>query len=419
MARSQVPPPVQFELAGALDLGSHKITCIIGKAWENELTEICSFATEPSRGIEHGEITDLDEASEAVGAAIRKAQAAAGFECRRYFIGLASKRCQGLKSRASAILSRENQEITRRDVLQAIKAARKIMLPTDRQIIDSVPQSFGVDDSAGLRNPVGMTGSRLEAEIYLATDSVSVVRNVATCMQKIGCKGEAILFKPFATAEAVLTADEKQLGTVQIDIGEGTTSVAVYYAGSPRFTKVLPIGGGSIARDVAVGLSTTISGARELIHSRGVACDTLIGAMEAKQMLDVPTPDSNVPHKCTLGKLCYIIECRVEEMFEIVKKEIQKAGCANYSAAGVVLSGGAAQLKGIAAKAEQVFDTGARIGRPKSFTTHPVLGENPAYATPVGLLVYGLRVRELIEKEQLHPLFGAVLKIYNRIREYF
>jgi len=411
--------PAVAELAGAVDLGSSKITCINAKAEDDVLTEICSYATEESRGIDRGEIVHLDDAAEAVAAAITKAQAAAGVECRKYFVGVAGKRSQGLKSRGVGTLSRENHEITETDVLLALKAARKISLPPDQQIIDSVPQSFTVDDSPGLRNPVGMTGNRLDAEVYLATDSISSVRNIGACMLKAGYKCESVLFEPFATAEAVLTADEKQLGTVQIDIGEGTMNIVVYYGGAPRYARVLPIGGGQIVRDVAIGLSTTMAAARDLVHTRGVACDTLIGAMEAKQVLDVRTPDSTVPHKCTLGKLCYIIECRVEEMFEIAKKEIQKSGSANYSTAGVVLTGGTALLKGITNKAEQVFDTGARVGRAKAFTNHPVLGENPAFATAVGLLAYGVRVRSLIEKQQPNPVVDAVLKVYNRIREFF
>ena len=423
-APRMIQPPAPLELIGALDIGTSKITCIIAKAQDDKIVQICSYATEPIASpepcIDHGEIVDLDAAAESVRGAITKAQAAAGIECAKYFVGVGSKRSQGLKSRGQGIaLTRENQEITDKDVQQALKAARKIMIPSDLQIIDSFPIAFTVDDSGGLRKPVGMAGSRLEADVFIATDSVSSIRNVGTCMQKAGYKCESVLFEPFATAEAVLTPDEKQLGTVQIDIGEGTMNIVVYYGGSPRFAKVVPIGGARIVHDVAIGLSTTIAGARDLVHSRGVACDTLLGAMEAKQVLDVPTPDSNVPHKCTLGKLCYIIECRVEEMFEIAKKEIQKAGSANYSTAGVVLTGGTAQLRGITNKAEQVFDTGARVGRAKAYTTHAVLGENPAYATAVGLLLYGMRIRRLIEKDQPNPMVDAVMRVYNRIRDFF
>ena len=421
-----IQPPAPLELIGALDIGTSKITCIIAKAQEDKIVQICSYASEPVPApdpdacIEHGEIVDLDRAAEAVAAAVTKAQAAAGIECGKYYVGVGSKRSQGLKSRGQGIaLTRENQEITDKDVQQALQAARKIRIPPDLQIVDSYTLSFQVDDSPGLRKPVGMTGSRLEADVFIATDSVSSIRNVGTCMQKAGYKCESVLFEPFATAEAVLTADEKQLGTVQIDIGEGTMNIAVYYGGAPRFAKVMPVGGSRIVHDVAIGLSTTIAGARDLVHSRGVACDTLIGAMEAKQVLDVPTPDNNVPHKCTFGKLCYIIECRVEEMLEIAKKEIQKSGAANYSTAGVVLTGGTAQLRGITQKAEQVFDTGARVGRARACTNHPVLGENPAYATAVGLLLYGLRVRRLVEKDQPNPMFDAVMRAYSRIREFF
>jgi len=406
------------ELVAALDLGSSKVTCVIARA-EDDVLKICSLATEPSRGIERGELVDLDEASAAASAAITKAQMAAAVQYSRYMVGVAGRRCQGRNSRGSVAVVRESHEITEKNVRQALSAARTISLPSDRLIVDAVPQSFCVDDSTGVRNPIGMMGNRLDAEVYLATESVSAVRNIQVLLRNIGARGEAILFEPFATAEAVLTDDEKELGVVQIDIGEGTMDIVVYYAGAPRFARVLPVGGGHVVRDVAVGLSTTIAGARDLVHNYGVASDSLVTAEQAKQVLEAPTPECDIPHTCYLGKLCYIIECRVEEMLEIARREIRRAGFEGHVGTGVVLTGGMALLKGITKKAEQVFGTSARVGRPKIYTDDPGLRDNPAYATAVGLLVYGIKIRRTVEKERKSPLVDAMARSYEWVREFF
>jgi cell division protein FtsA len=385
------------EMVAALDLGTSKITCIIARA-EDDLLKVCSVATEPSRGIERGEVTDLDKAADAAGAAVAKAQEAAAVQCSGYFVGVGTRRSQGRNSRGSFAIPKERQVISDKTIRRALENAQNVMLPSDRQIIDSVPQSFSVDDTTGVRNPTGMSGNLLEAEVYFATESISSTRNITACLRAIGCSHEGLLFEPFATAEAVLTDDEKELGAVQIDIGEGTMDIVVYCGGAPRFTRVLPVGGGHIVRDVAVGLATTLAAARELVHSRGVACETMLATDEAKQDIHVPTADS--------------------EGFEIARKEVQRAGL-NGHGARVVLTGGTALLKGIRKKAEQVFTTSARIGRPKIYVDNPELGDNPAYATAVGLLVYGIKMRRLIEKEHRHPLVNAAVKSFNWVREFF
>jgi len=287
---SRSGPP---ETVAALDLGSTKLTCIIARAQGDQL-KIVSLATEPSRGIERGELTDMEEAGRAVAAVIGKAQAAASVEHYSYFVGVGSKRAQGRNSRGSVSVTRENHEITPKNVQQALRAARTISLPPDRQILDGVPQAFAVDDITGVKNPAGMTGSRLEAEVYLATESINCIRNISACLRSINCKTEGVLFEPFATAEAVLTGDERKLGSVQIDIGGGTTDVVVYYANAPRFVRVLPVGGEHIIRDVAVGLSTTIEGARKLVHERGTACDVLV---DAREEIEMQTAGGMMMHK--------------------------------------------------------------------------------------------------------------------------
>lgn len=417
------PPPVGVqqappEIAAALDFGTHTIKCLIALVQVDKFG-IISVGRAPSRGIRNGEIVDLEQASAAAALAVRDAQSSAGLVCRRYFVGAASKRSQGRNSRGSVTVTKENHQITDKNIEQAINLARNISLPPDRQIIDSVPQSFTVEDFAGVRNPLNMTGNKFDAEVYLATESASTIRNINACMRKIECRGEAILFEPFATADAVLTTDERELGAVLINIGDGTMDLTVYYGGAPRLVRVLPVGAGHIISDVAVGLSTTINGARELVHEHGFACDTLISTRDSKQMLKVATPDSDVPHESSLGKLCFIIECRVEEMFEIAKKEITKSLPSGRGGSSVILTGGAARLRGITKKAEQVFGTGARVGCARRFTDFQDVGNDPAWATTVGLLVYGLKARRLAQKNQPSPLFDTVVKAYNWVREMF
>jgi len=401
----------------ALDIGSWKITCLIARA-ADDLLEVCSLVTEPSRGVERGDLKALDQAAAAAAAALRKAQDAAKVECGKYFVGVASKESQGRNSRGSVIISKENHIITHKHIRQALRAAQNISLPSDRQIIDGVPQSFAVDNSAGVRNPAGMSGNRLDAEVYLATESVNAIRNMTACLKAIGCRHEGLLFEPFASAEAVLTEDEKNLGAVQIDIGEGTMDIAVYYGGAPRFARVLPVGGGHIARDVAIGLGTTVHAARELVHTRGAACKSALDPEEAKREIEVPAADGNDTRTFSGRELCYIIESRVGEMLEIAKKEVRRAGL-NGHAARVVLSGGTALLKGITRKAEEVFGSHARIGRPKIYTDHPQLRDNPSYAAAVGLLVYGVKMRRVARTERKHPVVSAAARSYRWLREFF
>ena len=415
--RLRLPRSGPPEVVGALELGSSKITCLIATA-EDDLLKIRSVATVPSRGIERGDIVALDDAARAAAEAVNKAQLAADLECSRYFVGIASRHSQGHHSRGSVTIAKENHLITEKSVGQALAAARNISLPSDRQIIDSVPQSFSVDNSSGIRDPMGMTGTRLDAEMYLASEAVNSIRNVTACLRSIGCRHEGLLFEPFATAEAVLTNDEKDLGTVQIDIGEGTTDIAVYYAGGPRLTRVLPVGGGHIARDVAVGLATTVATARKLVHDHGVACEAMLDPAQAKQEIEAPTPDVDETHTCPLRKLCYIIECRVDEILEIARKEVQRAGL-NGHASRVVLTGGTSMLKGITKKAEQVFGSPARIGRPKIYTDHPELRDDPAFATAVGLLVYGVKIRRVVGQKRKHPIVNAAAKSFGWLREFF
>jgi len=415
--RLRLPKSGPPQVVAALDLGTSKITCIIARA-ENDLLNICAVATEPSRGIERGEITDLDKAAEAAAAAAWKAQAVANVECTGVFAGLASRRSKGHFSRGTFTLPKEHHTITDRTVRRALAIAQNVMLPPDRRIVDSVPLSFTVDDTPGIRNPIGMTGNLLEAEVFFATESVSATRHVTSCLRAIGCQNEGLLFEPFATAEAVLTEDEKEIGAVQIDIGEGTMDIAVYFAGAPRFTRVLPVGGGHIVRDAAVGLGTTIEAARAFVHARGVACESMLTSEQARQDISVPTPDSDETHVCQLGRLAHIIDCRVTEMFEIARKELQREGLGNHGAR-IVLTGGTALLNGITRKAEQVFAAPARIGRPKIYVDNPEIGNNPAFATAVGLMVYGIKVRSQAEQERRHPILNAASKTFNWIREIF
>jgi len=416
-SRLRLPKGSPPEVVAALDLGTSKITCIIARA-QDDLLNICAVATEPSRGIERGEITDLDQAAEAIAAAAWKAQAVANVDCTGVFAGLATSRCKGHSSRGTCTLPKEHHTITDKVLGRATANAKNVMLPPDRQIVDSVSMSFAVDDTQAIRNPIGMSGNRLDAEVYFATDSVSATNHVTSCLRAIGCRNEGLLFEPFATAEAVLTADEKELGVVQIDIGEGTMDMAFYFAGAPRFTCVLPVGGGHIVRDVAVGLGTTREAARNLIHLHGTACENILTSDQAREDIIVPTPDSDDAHTCKLGLLAHIIDCRVTEMLEIGRKELQRHGLHNQGAR-VVLTGGTALLNGIRRKTEQVFGTPARIGRPKIYVDDPEVGNNPAFATAVGLMVYGLKIRSQLPLARRNPLLTAAGRTFTWIREIF
>ncbi len=379
------------EYVVGVELGGAWISCLAA-ALENGELNVLGSGRHPSAGFHRGELVDLDAAAECIEAAVCAAEETGYVHAQTVFIGAASSHYRGLNSRGCVHVAREDRLVTEDIRRQAIEAAERVSLPNEREIIDAIPQSFTLDEMRWIKNPVGMTGSRLEAEVHLATDAGCYLNNVAVAVAKTHCQAEGIVFRPLAAAEAVLTSDEKRLGCLLIDIGASTINIILFRGGAPRFSAVLPVGGKHVTNDIAVCLNIPVEQAEEIKTSGVCTCRSQLNRAERLQTLEVYTPNGD-PRTISLDRLCAIVECRIEEMFTIVSTELSRAGYGDSYHAGVVVTGSTAKIAGLENAARRVFGCPARVGRPNVRCRRGDQLEDPAWATCVGILMCGLEQR--------------------------
>ena len=386
------------EYVVGVELGDAWVSCLVA-AEENGELNVLGGAREPCSGFHRGELVDLDAAARAIEAAVRAAEEGSYVHAQTVFIGAASLHYRGLNSRGCVHISREDRIVTEDIRRKAVEAAERVSLPNEREIVDAIPQSFTLDEMRWVANPVGMTGSRLEAEVHLATDGACYLSNVAAAVEKTHCQAEGIVFKPLAAAEAVLTDDEKRLGCVAIDIGAAMVNYILFRNGAPRYSAVLPIGGRHVTNDIAVCLNMPIEQAEQMKTTHACASRTLLKGGSRRKLLEVRTPN-RLPQTVSRGRLCAIVECRIEEVFTIIRTELARAGYGDSCHAGAVITGGAAKLPGVDDVARRVFGRPARVGRPHVRSRMGQQLEDPAWAACVGVLRCGLRQRRLRMLEQ-------------------
>jgi cell division protein FtsA len=341
-----------------------------------------------SRGLRKGVVVNIDFTVEAIKQAIAEAEQMAGAEVSAVYAGVAGGHIRGLNSRGVVAVSGRDREVTAADVERAVEAARAINVPQDREIIHVLPQTFVVDDQDGIREPVGMSGVRLEVEAHIVTGAVTSVQNVIRSVNRAGLTVQDVVLEPLASAEAVLFPDEKELGIVLIDIGGGTTDVALFRDGAIWHTAILPLGGDHITNDIAVGLRTPAAEAEDLKRRYGCALTALVPAEET---IDVPSVGGRKPRQLSRQILSEIIQPRVEEIFTLVARDLTKAGFQDAATAGVVVTGGTSIMEGVPELAEAVFDLPVRRGIPNGVGGLADVVRSPVYATGVGLVMYGLR----------------------------
>jgi cell division protein FtsA len=376
-----------------VELGGAWVSCLVA-AVENEELNVLGWGRQPSRGFARGELVDLEAAAACVEAAITAAEGSAFVRAQTIFVGAASSQYRGLNSRGCVPVLREDRLVTDQTRRNAIEAAERISLPNEREIVDVVPQTFTVDEMRWVENPVGMAGSRLEAEVHLATDAACYLHNVLGAVAKTHCRAEGMVFKPFAAAQAVLTKDERRLGALAIDIGGATTNIILIRDGAPRFSAVVPLGGRHLTYDIAICLNVSVEQADDIKVTRAFACRSQISPEQHRKTFEIRTTDGSI-QAVSIGKVCSIIECRVEEMLSIVRKEVSRAGYGDAYHAGVVLTGGTAKTDGIAEAGRRVFGCPVRVGRPHIRSRLGQQLEDPSWATCVGILQCGLQQRRL------------------------
>ncbi|MEA2101641.1 MAG: cell division protein FtsA [Thermodesulfobacteriota bacterium] len=366
-----------------LDIGTTKICCIITKLDESAGLEVIGFGTSESKGLRRGMVVNMEQTVEAITKAVDDAERMAGISVDEVYTGIAGGHIQGTS--ASGVIAVKSGEITASDKKRVIEQAKDFARPVGVEIIHVLPQEFNVDDAFGIANPVGMTGSKLEVRLHIVTGSISAVSNISKCAQKAGLGLKDIVLQQIASSAAILTPDERQLGVILMDIGGGTTDIALFSGGSIRHTAVLPMGGDYVTNDIAVGLRAPIMEAERIKIQQGHA---IASSVSAEELIEVPSIGGDKVNTVSKRVLAEIIQSRMEEIFKLAYNEIYNTGLADRMPAGLVLTGGASLLEGVGTLAEGILHLPVRTGIPRGVGGLVELVENPAYATAVGLCLY-------------------------------
>ena len=376
------------ELVVGLDVGTTKICAVIAAPCGASALDVVGVGAAPSRGLRRGVVVNIDSTVEAIKQAVAEAEQMAGVEVAAVYAGVAGGHIRSVNSRGVVAISGKDREVSQTDVDRAVDAARAINIPQDREIIHVLPQTFMIDDADGVREPIGMSGVRLEVEAHIVTGAITSVQNVIRSVNRAGLSVQDIVLEPIASSEAVLYHDERELGVIVIDIGGGTTDVALLRDGAVWHTAILPLGGDHITNDIAVGLRTPMADAEDLKKRYGCALTALVPAEET---VDVPSVGGRKPRQLSRQVLSDIIQPRVEEIFTLVARDLTRAGFSEAATAGVVVTGGTSILQGVPELAESVFDQPVRRGVPGDVGGLVDVIRSPIYATAVGLALYGAR----------------------------
>ena len=372
------------ELIVGLDIGTTKICAVVAERTESGL-DIVGIGTHPSRGLRKGVVVDIDSTVNSIKRAVEEAELMADCEITTVFAGIAGGHISGLNSHG--IVAVKDREVTDNDIRRVIDAAKAVAIPMDREVIHVIPQEYIIDDQDGIREPLGMSGVRLESKIHIVTAAVTSAQNIVKCANKAGLNVSDIVLEPLASAEAILAADEKDLGVCLIDIGGGTTDVAIFSDGSIQHTSVLGLGGYHITNDIAVGLRTPFEQAERIKKRFGVASARYLGNDD---IITVPSVGGRRDREVSRKILCEIIEPRVDEILSLARQELEKAGLEDKIPSGVALTGGCSELSGLPELAEEIFESPVRRGVPSRIGGLQDVVKGAMYATGVGLVQYGL-----------------------------
>src|SRR5262245_27747021 len=376
------------QIMAGLDVGTTKVCCVIGEWSPSGTLDIVGIGASSSRGLRKGVIVNLDSTVESIKQAVGEAEAMAGAEVASVVTGVGGGHVRGTNSRGVVGVLGKHQEVSQTDVDRALEAARAVNLPEDREVIHLLPQTFSVDDQDGVKEPLGMFGARIGVEVHLVTGAATAMRNVLRSVNRAGLQVQDVVLQPLASAEATLSAEEKELGVLLIDLGGGTTDVALYRDGAVWYTGILPLGGDHIANDIAVGLRTPTADAEDLKKRHGCALTALVREDET---VDVPSVGGRKARQLSRHILSEIIQPRVEEIFTLVARDLARAGLEDVAAAGCVLTGGTSIMTGVPELAEQIFDVPVRRGVQAGLSGLADVVQSPIYATGVGLALYGAR----------------------------
>jgi cell division protein FtsA len=370
-----------------IDIGTKKVTALIGEITEDRKIEIIGIGTSESRGLRKGVVVNLDSTVDAIKKAQEEAELMAGVEIDSAFIGISGAHIKSFNSRGVIAVSGKNREISREDIKRVVDQSKALSIPPDREILHVIPQEFVVDDQDGIKDPLGMSGIKLEVNVHIITAGITSVQNLKTCIARADIEIEQIILNQIATSTSILSHDEKELGVGLFDIGAGTTEIAIFERGSLWYTSVIPIGGDNFTNDIAVGLRTPIPEAEKIKKKYGCVTSPI---EEEQDTIEVPAVGrSKKPRVLSRQILADIIQPRAEEIFRLVDNDIKRMGYEKSLNSGIVLTGGTALLDGLEEVAEEIFELPIRRGEPMGIGGLVDRVSTPDYATSVGLILYG------------------------------
>ena len=400
-----------MDIITGLDIGTTKIGCFMAEVTGTADLKIIGVSTVPSDGLRYGVVVDIDKTVVSIQKAIRKAEEMSGIDVDLVFAGIAGDHIRSINGRGVVAVSGENGEVSTDDVRRVIDAAKAVALPIDREIIHILPQEFIVDDQRGIRDPVGMKGVRLEAEVHIVTGAIASAQNIHRCIEKAGYGVADLVLEPLASSYSVLTEDEKELGVILIDIGGGTSDIAMFYEGCIRHTSVVALGGRNVTNDLAIVLRTPLDSAEKLKIKHSSA---LHEEHDKETVIDVPGVNGRAPRKIAKGLLVDIVQPRLVEILSLCYDEVRKSDYINLMTTGLVLTGGGSMIPGTVELAEDIFNMPVKIGVPQGFSGLVEEAQNPQFSTGVGLVQYGL-----LHHGELYQALAGEAGIFDSIKRRF
>lgn len=373
------------EILVGLDIGTTKICAIVGELTDEGI-DIIGIGSHPSKGLRKGVVVNIETTVNSIQRAIDEAEAMAGTEITHVYTGIAGGHVKSFGGRG--VVALKDREVREADIARVIEQAKTVNIPVDREVIHVLPQEFIVDDQGGIREPLGMTGARLEAKVHIVTGAVASAQNIIKCANRAGLNVSDIVLQPLASSEAVLTEEEKELGVCLVDIGGGTTDIAIFQNGAIVHTAVIALGGHNLTNDIAVGLRTPVDHAERLKQKFGCSLTAMV---DKADMIEVPSVGGRDPRVMGRQILSEILEPRVEEIFQLVHHEVERNGFSELLTSGVVITGGSTLLPGMTELAEEIMGVPVRRGVPRGIGGLVDVVKSPVYATGVGLVVYGAR----------------------------
>ncbi len=395
-----------------LDIGTSKVVALVGEIGADGAIEVIGIGSQPSRGLKKGVVVNIESTTQSIQRAVEEAELMAACEINAVYAGIAGSHVRSLNSHG--VVAIRDREVTHADVEHVIDAAKAVAIPADQRILHVLPQEFIIDGQEGIRDPIGMSGVRLEARVHIVTGADSAAQNIIKCVQRCGLEVEDVVLEQFASSFAVLTDDEKELGVCIVDIGGGTTDIAVFSAGAIRHTAVIPIAGDQVTNDIAVSMRTPTQYAEDIKVRYACALSQLANPDES---IEVPSVGDRPPRRLARQTLAEVVEPRYEELFNLIRDELRRSGLEEVIAAGIVLTGGSARMEGAIDLAEEIFHVPVRLGVPQHVRGLADVVRNPIYSTAVGLLQYA---RENAPQPSAGPALGAgVNSVLTRMKSWF